>query len=241
VRPIQHYRIYYGILLDNLDTQVDTHDDSTTWELRGLMNGTQYFVAVKAVDTNGLESDEMSTVIAATPMAPDPCAEIDCGEHGECVEGNCVCINGYRGILCDIEPEPFAPEPPIPGVPPTTVPTNGAQIQATPFESGMLLSWVPFTATPAFAYKVFIGVSPGNYIDYLVTPDNRTSVTIADLINGPAAPSPVPYETAPIYHEELARIPTTDKTGPEVLWVIAVSLLFASFLYRHKRRILSTK
>ncbi len=30
----------------------------------------------------------------------------DCGEHGECLYGFCVCIDGYSGDLCDIPPDP---------------------------------------------------------------------------------------------------------------------------------------
>ena len=30
----------------------------------------------------------------------DPCADVDCGEHGTCVDGACVCENGYGGNEC---------------------------------------------------------------------------------------------------------------------------------------------
>ncbi len=29
-----------------------------------------------------------------------PCSEIDCGEHGTCVDGACVCSPGYSGDFC---------------------------------------------------------------------------------------------------------------------------------------------
>ncbi len=32
---------------------------------------------------------------------PDPCDEIECGEHGSCKDGACVCTHGYTGEFCD--------------------------------------------------------------------------------------------------------------------------------------------
>ena len=253
-RPIDHYRIYYGTKHDQLDSTLDTPDPTPSWELRELTNDTQYFIAVKAVDTQGLESEEMSVVIAVTPVLPDPCLGVDCGEHGECVEGVCQCFDGYTGPNCEVIPLP-------------------SQIQATPYDSAAGLSWVPFPGVQAFYYKVFIGFAPGQYSDYIITPDNRTAITIPDLINNltyyfavaaldingnqisslsqevytvptgvgfrPAAPlmQPVAFDED-IYREQLRRVPLVDDTGPEVLWVILASLMFASFLYNHKRKIL---
>lgn len=34
----------------------------------------------------------------------DPCADVDCGPHGACVDGACVCTEGYSGGLCDVPP-----------------------------------------------------------------------------------------------------------------------------------------
>lgn len=31
----------------------------------------------------------------------DPCKDIDCGANGTCVEGTCVCNNGYEGANCE--------------------------------------------------------------------------------------------------------------------------------------------
>ena len=33
----------------------------------------------------------------------DPCSDIDCGDHGTCVDGTCECDAGYTGDLCDEE------------------------------------------------------------------------------------------------------------------------------------------
>ncbi len=37
-----------------------------------------------------------------------PCADIDCGEHGECVYGTCECSDGYTGNQCETPPDPCA-------------------------------------------------------------------------------------------------------------------------------------
>lgn len=31
----------------------------------------------------------------------DPCAGVDCGDNGTCVEGICVCEDGYSGVSCE--------------------------------------------------------------------------------------------------------------------------------------------
>jgi len=244
-RPIQNYRIYFGTTFDQLDQTVAS-SGAPEWELTELTNDTQYFIAIKAVDTQGLESEELSVTIGVTPVAPEP------------------------------EPEPIVePEPVVapPLEPPSVI--AAPQIQATPYDSAAVLTWSPFAGVRAFYYKVFIGFSSGQYSDYVVTPDNRTTITIPDLINNvpyyfavaaldinrnqisalsqemqvtptgvafrPAAPSPIPFAPPPvIYREELRRVPRVDETGPEAIWVVLASILFAHFLYHHKRRVLNS-
>ncbi len=261
-RPIDHYRVYYGLSHDALDLSVDTQDATPQWELRDLSNDRQYFIGIKAVDTQGLESEDMSVVIAATPAAPDPCADVDCGEHGECVEGLCQCEEGFEGDRCETPVETEAP-----------LPTDLA-LQATPMNSAVRLSWPAFGGMRAAYYKVFMGFAPGQYTDFVVTPDNRTNVTVSDLINGvpyyfsvaaldvngepiselsqavqtapsgaafrPAAPTVTPPGgfDEDVYRDQLDRVPRTEATGPEAIWVILASVVFAYFLYHHKRKLL---
>lgn len=267
-RPIQHYRIYYGTQMNQMDQTVDTVDSTFTWELRDLENDRQYFIAVKAVDSQGLESEENSVTIAVTPVAPDLCANVDCGTYGQCTEGVCECEGGWSGLTCNVEP-----------VAPVVTLTVG-QIQATPYDSAVVLSWSPFAGVQAFYYQVFMGFAPGQYIDSVLTVDNRPTVTIADLINDmpyyfavmalgangqpltplsqevlampsgtgfrPAAPSPIPFRIDEAglrpgadLSGQLTRVPRTDRTGPEALWVILISVVFAYFLTHHKRKILN--
>jgi len=112
-----------------------------------------------------------------------------------------------------------------------------------------------------------MGFAPGQYSDYVVTIDNSTTVTIKDLINNatyyfavvaldingsqissasqevsatpygsglrPAASSSAYGSTS----GKLSKVPKTEETGPETLWVIFASAVFAYFLYHHKRKL----
>jgi len=262
-RPIKNFKISYGTQMDKLDQTVDTQDSTPKWELRGLTNATQYFINIKAVDTQGLVSAEPSVTIAVTPVAADPCLNVDCGEHGTCAEGQCTCSEGWSGLTCNVEEE----------IPPAV--TGVTQITAVPYDSAVVLSWPPFAGVQAYYYKVYMGFAPGQYSDYVTTSDNRNVITIMDLINNapyyfavaaldingnqisalsqevqstpfsaglrPAAPSPV-YGLAnaqPQYQNQLAKAPNAGKTGPESLWIIFASVVFAYFLYHHKRKLIT--
>lgn len=257
-RPIKNYKISYGTQLDKLDQTADTQDSKPKWQLRELTNDTQYFISIKAVDTQGLESEEPSVIIAVTPVAPDPCANVDCGEHGTCAEGVCTCLEGWSGVTCNVEQQVIVP-----------------QVTATPYDSAVVLSWPGFASAQAYYYKIYIGITPGQYTDYAVTNDNSTTYTVKDLINNAkyyfavagldlngnqitalsqevgampsgaglmlAAPSPIsgaPFFTQPVYQAQLSKTPIISKTGPEALWVIFSSIVFAYFLYSNKRRLL---
>eukprot|EP01052_Picozoa_sp_SAG31_P012602 SAG31_NODE_741_length_12429_cov_13.571127_6_plen_148_part_00 len=37
-------------------------------------------------------------------MQADPCEDLDCGAHGSCHAGECVCSDFYRGTFCHITP-----------------------------------------------------------------------------------------------------------------------------------------
>lgn len=63
---ISHYRIYYGTSSENLDQQVDTNDNNTTWYVPNLADGTEYFFKVAAVDIENQEGD-FSAVMSARP------------------------------------------------------------------------------------------------------------------------------------------------------------------------------
>jgi formylglycine-generating enzyme required for sulfatase activity len=58
-------------------------------------------------------------LIGQESWSPDPCADVDCGEHGTCVQGICACDAGYEGEFCDalIQVEPCEPPSCVPYTP----------------------------------------------------------------------------------------------------------------------------
>ena len=278
-QTIKNYRIYYGIKVDNLDKKVDTKDSTVKYDLTGLTNKTQYFVAVKAVDSKDLESKTSSTTIAATPVAPDLCANVSCGSNGTCGSstGQCTCNTGWSGTTCNVA-DPIISTPVVTATPVVTT-TN--QLQATSYNSSVILSWQPFSNVQAYYYKVFIGFTPGKYSDYYLTENNTTSAKIQDLMNNInyyfavvalditgkqismlsneataiptgsgfklAAPTQnlytqptTTYDLSATTNTAITQYQTTQKavktkTGPETIWVILISIIFAGLFFRYKR------
>ncbi len=68
---VKHYRIYYGNNQSNLDQYVDTKDAGTTWYVPNLDNGKEYFFAVSAFDSQGLESAGLSEVVSGIPFVTE--------------------------------------------------------------------------------------------------------------------------------------------------------------------------
>lgn len=69
---VDHYRILYGTSAANLDQIADTNDDAVTWYVPELENGTEYFFAIIALDTDDNESLNTSSIVSATPFALAP-------------------------------------------------------------------------------------------------------------------------------------------------------------------------
>ena len=65
---VEHYRVYYSLDPSNLNTVIDTWDNTPTWYIPGLKNGTQYFFAIAAVDENDNESNNKSSLISSVPF-----------------------------------------------------------------------------------------------------------------------------------------------------------------------------
>ena len=50
-----------------------------------------------------------------------------------------------------------------------------------------------------------------------------------------------PAATAtPIYTDQFQKIPSNEKTGPETVWLVLISIIAANILYRYKRRIVKS-
>jgi hypothetical protein len=69
------YKVYYGT--QPVQTEGDSYADEitignkTTYSLKNLTNGTEYFLAITAVDDEGNESSTYSVEVSARPLAPE--------------------------------------------------------------------------------------------------------------------------------------------------------------------------
>lgn len=73
-KDVDHYKVYYGLSPANLNVFVSTFDDKTTWYIPNLKNGNEYFFSVTAVDDQGQESKNMSSIVSGTPFLPQALA-----------------------------------------------------------------------------------------------------------------------------------------------------------------------
>lgn len=71
-KGIANYRIYYGLTPQNLNTVVNTFDNNTTWYIPNLQNGNEYFFSVTAINEDGMESENKSSIVSAIPFSPEP-------------------------------------------------------------------------------------------------------------------------------------------------------------------------
>lgn len=259
--PIAFYEVAYGTDMENPDQTVETADDATAIKISDLENDTQYFFTIRAVDSKGEKSEEGSTMIAVTPVAPEPEEEETPPEEEE-----------------QLTPEELFGSAPETGQPPTSLPPasfynnplGGAAASST-----ATLTWQPFPGVQAVYYKVYFGLKSKQYDDYVITPDNRTTFAVSDLINGipyyfavaaldfsgneisplsaeftitpqgggyfalpenQVVPGRPVYES-PLANFQLAKVPTQDATGSEAWWLVGISVLMAGGLYLKKRKL----
>jgi hypothetical protein len=76
------YTVYYGTAPDSYSQQKDVPGGATSTTLTGLDACTRYYVAVKAYDSGGLESDNYSNEIAGLPRPVVSTVEPGSGEQG---------------------------------------------------------------------------------------------------------------------------------------------------------------
>jgi len=80
---IDHYKIYYGPEEDLIYSTVETLDSSTTWYVPNLTNGSTYYFAITAIDSEGNESLEKSEIVSGTPQGTTPTTDSTMGELHE--------------------------------------------------------------------------------------------------------------------------------------------------------------
>jgi hypothetical protein len=71
-KGVKNYKIYYGLSAANLNMTVNTFDNKTTWYIPNLQNGSEFFFAVSAIDTNGQESTNKSSIVSGIPFSSAP-------------------------------------------------------------------------------------------------------------------------------------------------------------------------
>jgi len=76
-----------------------------------------------------------------------------------------------------IASEPIAPDPALSALP-------SGVVQGIASQNSVTLEWGEFDGVRAYYYKIYFGLQSGQYDDYVVTPDNSTTYTVSDLING---------------------------------------------------------
>ena len=255
---IASYKVGYGTSHENLNQTAQTDGSATSLKITDLVNDTQYFFAVKAVDSKGLESSEASVVIAVTPVSSE----------------------GGEGLIDTEGLQPSAPETgtTVSGLtmPPASLYNN--PVMGTASSNTVTLTWQPFPGITAARYKVYFGLHSAQYDDYIVTNDDRTSFAVNDLINN------VPYHFAvvaldfagnevsplsaefqmtptgsgfhslpsdqivagrptyvsPLSNTQFAQVPAQEDTGPEATWMVIIAITLAGGLfYFNKKRLLS--
>ncbi len=255
---IASYKVSYGTSHESLNQMAQTDGSATSFKITGLINGTQYFFAVKAVDAKNLESSEASVVIAVTPVS---------SEAGE----GLIDLEG-------LQPSATETGTTVSGItmPPASLYNN--PVMGTASSNTVTLTWQAFPGIAAARYKVYFGLSSGQYDDYVVTNDDRTSFAVNDLINNVTyyfavvavnfagnEVSPLSAESqmtptgsgfqslpvdqivagrptyvSPLSNIQFAKVPSQEGTGPEATWMVIIATTLASgFFYFNKRRLLN--
>lgn len=259
---IASYKVYYGTDHENLARTAQTEGSATSLKISDLVNDTQYFFAVKAVDAKSLESGDASVVIAITPVSPESATGT-----GEDVTGT----DGLQPSASETGTTMFGTT-----MPPASLYNNPVMGSAS--SNTVTLVWQAFPGINAVYYKVYFGLHSGQYDDYVVTRDNRTSFAVNDLINNvpyyfavvaldfagneisplsaefqmtpqgsgfqslPAGQvtSGRPTYVSPLSNTQFAQVPAQEDTGPETTWMVIIAITLAGgFFYFNKKRLLN--
>ena len=241
-RPIQKYRIYYGTHFDQLNEVVETEDNKTTWYISDLTNNTQYFFAIRAVDSKGLESEELSVTIAVTSIAPEPepisppIIPVDSTVQGIALDGG-VSLNwqAFPGIQAYYYKIYFGMQS---GHYDDYIVTPN---NTTSFTIPDLINNIPY-----YFAVVALDIN-GREISSL---SSEFTVTPGGSGYRPAAPTPSynpplhnasspwsgSYNQNTTINTHLQSVPANEKTGPEAIWLVVISLVFTHFGYNYYRR-----
>lgn len=253
---ITSYKVYYGLAYTALTEILQTQGADTSIKVPNLENERQYFFAITAVDTKGLESKEKSSVLAVTPLSDSAAPEGEIEEEPLQEE----IIDPVQEEIPNQAPKASLYNNPLNGIP-----SNGA----------VTLSWEPFPGVKAAGYKAYFGLNSGQYDDYVLTPGNQTTIMIRDLINSipyyfavvaidasgkeisplsaqfTTVPSGTAFHSAsadqiipsrpgyvsPLSNFQLSKVPSQSENGTAALWLVIFSVVTAGGFYFYKRKI----
>ena len=185
--PISHYNVYSGTSLNSLSLFAKTDNEDALYKASNLMNGTQYFFAVTAVDSNNIESALMSTVIAVTPRLLQGNAQTPSSQAGAQNGGSVFEVDEAGVDIFDFNPSPLDSEvddqlPQMPELPEASIFNN--PLMGSAISNAMTLSWQSFPGVEASGYKIYFGLASEQYSDYVLIQGNETTAVVQDLING---------------------------------------------------------
>ncbi len=180
------YNVYYGTNFNQLDQVFQTKGADTSLRFTKLQNNVQYFFGVKAVDAKGVESEQMSALIAVTPSSDEP----------EVVQSQ------EDDVMAELEPfmdpevvvEDFF-EAQAPSEDPVVLYESATETVTPPIQNTkhplmgvvhsqmVTLTWESFAGVQANAYKVNFGLNSGQYNDYMIVPGTQNTAMVQDLIN----------------------------------------------------------
>jgi len=261
---ISYYKVNYGTSHTNLNEILETVDNVGSLKIPDLTNGVQYFFAVTAIDARGNESEEMSVIIAVTPInEEEPLSDMsdEDGLFPSASEG------AETPIETPSETQPFMPQASL-----YNNPLIGSASSNT-----VTLTWQAFPGINAAYYKVYFGLTSSSYDDYMLTRDNTPSLVVKDLINNipyyfavialdysgneisplsaefMMTPSGAGFQSLPadqvitsrpsynppLDNDQFSKVPFQEETGPATTILVIISLTLAgTFFYFNKRRLL---
>ncbi len=238
---IDKYRVYYGAAFDNLSDFLEADGNRTTATITDLNNDVQYFFAVTAVDVNGLESAVRSTTLAVTPEAPVVATptpintqQLQAVSQNGGVTLSWTPFAGARAFFYKVyfgTAEGQYSDFIVTANNATTVNVNDL-INGLPYHFAVVALDINGQEISNFSNNV--AVIPGGEGIYASAPDSPL-VTIPT----PTAPVFTGDFNNNILDQQLSNLPQTDETGPEAIWVLIISLVFAHFFYHHKKKVLS--
>jgi len=240
---IQNYRVYFGTTFDKLDQKLDTVGAVTSAVVQNLENDKQYFFAIRAVDSKGMESEETSVTVAVTPVAP----QVESTPVEVTTNATPSTLGGIQGTALPnavaLTWQPFT--------------QTGVYFYKVYFglQAGQYDDYVMTPAPQGFQSPIGLTIQDLiNGVPYhfsVVALDDmgkEISPLSAEFVLAPGGAaasyhSTAPAETqgiypAPSYGTQLTHVPATEKTGPEAVWIVVLSLVAAHFFYYHKRRLI---